>query len=143
MACRKGMWTLSEMLYWFFYIPMAVVVFIAFVKIPNVILENAVQPVELDAALTKEMLFNRMSVFSYPYGTEFSEFRPANSSTWLFLSPKKFGYMISFKDEKFFGNKYFYLDAKPLAGINYRNFAEVRNGILVDLVYPKKYEFFE
>ncbi len=140
MAYRKGVWILSDILYWFFYIPMAVVVILFMVIMPEHIMNSAVQPIELDATITKELLFQKISDYSYPYGTEFSKFNPTKSNTWLFLSQKNFGYKISNKESEFFGRELFYKEAEVLIGRNYKNFAEKRGDVTIELIYPNKYE---
>ncbi len=158
---KKGaVW--GSALYWVYYVVMTAFIIIAFVVIPSRVLDAVVQPVELDAALMEQRLFNKVTEYSpvsgFKAGVVSSDFR---SSAALSISEKLFGYYVYFApfsadpdfvyrpgvDEVFYGNRDFFVVAEPLAPLKYKKFSESRrmkkgsSDVVVQLVqvYPKKY----
>lgn len=56
MLNRKATWAWADALYWFFYIPLTLVVIVAIIVVPSSVLNNKVQPTAVDAAIMNERI---------------------------------------------------------------------------------------
>ncbi len=138
---------------WFFYVPLTAIVILALVTIPTRLLENSLHPIELDAAITKERLFQDINKVGSVYGVEPGVIRPDFATRALLMGDKKWAYKLTVTTQGqntpviVFGNEEFYRDAAPLAPVKYSLFQSERKysstvSVKVDEVYPKKYEKF-
>ncbi|VVB81069.1 Uncharacterised protein [uncultured archaeon] len=137
------------MLYWFFYIPLTAFVIIALVTTPTSILNQSVQPFRLDAGITEERLYEKVSDYSPILGTQYGTLTDQfDKNAALLLSDKRYAYKISAGQKAYVANKEFYEDAVPLAPIRYNRYTITKmftsNGkqipVTIDQVYPKSYE---
>lgn len=144
---KKGTWVGAEMTHWFVYIPMTVIVIFVLAIIPARLADNSLQPILLDATTTKDVLFQRMNYYDFPYGTDYNKLRELDASrNLLSLSNKMFAYKVTTPTNVFYGNNDFYERAKPLAGAKYKIFTTSRwfgdERVDVELIYPEEYDAF-
>lgn len=144
---------MAEGLLWFFYVPLTAVVILALVIIPTRLLENSLHPIELDAAIARERLYQDVNKVGPIYGVEAGLVRSDFATRALLMGDKKWAYKLTVTTQGqntpviVFGNEEFYRDAAPLAPVKYSLFQSERrygamNTVKVDEVYPKKYEKF-
>lgn len=142
---------------WFFYIPLTAIVALALVTIPQRLLEQSVQPVELDAVIARERLFQELNTKSPVFGVVEGQVRGDWESLGLSASDKKWAWKVTVptahadaRGGVVFGNREFFEEAVPLAPVRYGHFVVERQmrygGVLVSVrveeVYPKKYAQF-
>jgi|GEM_PF-5353027 len=144
---KKATWVWADALYWFFYIPVTVIVIVALVVVPTSILNSSVQPTNLDATIMEQRILNSLTPMSptLGYQKDFSVPNPAQAIKYS-VSPKKFGVKIDV-DEVTYINKQYYEDAIPLAGLGYKkyeNLFAVRGTnfgkVFISQVYAPNYE---
>lgn len=141
---------IPKQIYWIFYIILTSAVVLILVTIPGRFVDSTLEPIELDAAATAELLFNRVTAFDPPFGSQYGEDAVRfEGSPVLSLSRKRFAYRVSVPEtgQEWFNDKMFYDKAAPLAPIAYDRFVYERPFIMgghdvtviVDLVYPRDY----
>lgn len=149
---RKATWVWADALYWFFYLPLTVVIIVALVVVPSSILNSSVQPTNLDATIMRERMEQKLTPYSSETGTE-KDFLISNPEKALFTlslpgEHKKFGAKIKISTNNYYINKPFYDDAVHLAGIGYKRYetSEFRitkegiTGFGIDQVFAPRYE---
>lgn len=122
---------------------------IALIQVPENMLQQRLQPIDLDALIMQKRLFNKVSGYSPVLGMQEDILaEDVRLAARLDPSEKKFGYRITVsKGPTVYGNKDFFVAAYPLARL-YDTFTEVKrmkqdgSSVSVSLVqvYPKKYE---
>jgi len=146
---KKGTWAWADTLYWLFYIPLTFVVILSLVLTPARMLDQAVQPYQLDAAIMERRLTTSLYDYDHVLGTRYGVLTDSPKQAASFsMSEKAFAYKISIGQQEYFGNKKFYKDARPLVPLRYKNFEKletyVSNGkeitVKIDQVYPPRYE---
>ena len=67
---KKGTWTWADTLYWFFYLPVTAGVIMVLVIIPEQVLNTAINPVKMDAAIFEERALQHLAKYSPATGAD-------------------------------------------------------------------------
>ncbi len=140
----------AEGLYWIPWSILTIFVVFGVIVYPASRVEASVNPVELDAAIFEERVFQHLAKYSPVTGVTNELVDNLDRSLQFSLSQKKFAYKITIGNKIIYGNQEFYDIAWPLAPVKYLRFISNRTFVTqsgpvvvtVDQVYPRKYEKF-
>jgi hypothetical protein len=144
---KKATWAWADALYWFFYIPLTLVVIVALIVVPTSILNSSVQPTNLDATIMQKRILNSLTPTSPTLGYQESQpyFDPKQAIMYS-TSQKDFGVKIE-AGETLYINRQYYEDARPLAGVGYKNYQGLfyvkgvsYPTIYIDQIYAPRYD---
>jgi len=151
---KKAVWTMADMLYWFFYLPFTAVIILVILFIPQNVEKIQLETHNLDQAIIAERAFAKVARQDINTGRIYIGQLPENIEEKDLIfdnsqSPKDLAIKISVDGKEAYYNKEFYADAKPLAPVRYRSYKQVKPAIQgneikaveVEEVFPKKYEF--
>jgi hypothetical protein len=151
---KKAAWTVSDVLFWFFYIPMTAIVVVVLVIYPENIFAVALQPMTLDSGLMAERVHYSLADYDQFIGVRDGFAAPGKLDEILTLRPseKRYTIMVQRDGEVYFPGKLqkeFYEDALPIADIRYKKFDKnfsytdlTGNPVKVSIsqIFPKQYE---
>lgn len=150
MRNNRGTWTMADMLYWLFYLPMTFIVMFALVFKPIDILSAGVNPSQLDAYIFQERTKEHLAQYSPITGVDYTRLTSdPREATAYRLSRKQFAFKLDITGyDTIYGNKDFYELAMPLAPIKYEQYEHTYNipaesgdkTVTLNQVYPKRYE---
>jgi len=138
-----------EILAWFFHLVLTLVVVVALFTVPSSVLNSSIQPTNLDALIMYKRILNSLTPTSPYLGYQEGQpyFDPKQAITYLPPEKKDFGVKIQ-AGETIYINKQYYLDARPLAGVGYKNYpgklVYVKGTsyptIFIDQIYAPRYD---
>lgn len=145
---KRGVEAPAEALYWVPWSILTIVVVFGVIVYPAGRVEASVNPVELDAAIFEERVFQHVAKYSPVIGSTEQLTDNLDRSLQFLLSQKRFAYKITVGNKIIYGNQEFYDIAWPLAPVKYLRFISnktfvTQSGsvvVTVDQVYPRKYE---
>ncbi|HLF54882.1 MAG TPA: hypothetical protein VI612_04125 [Candidatus Nanoarchaeia archaeon] len=147
---KRGVAAPAEGLYWIPWSILTIVVVFGVIVYPASKVEASVNPVELDAAIFEERVFQHLAKYSPVTGSTEQLTDNLERSLQFSLSQKRFAYKITVRSKIIYGNQEFYDIAWPLAPVKYLRFMSNRTFVTqsgpvvvaVDQVYPRRYEKF-
>jgi len=137
-----------DLIGWFFYIPLTLVVIVALIVVPTSVLNSSVQPTNLDATIMQQRILNSLTPTSPTLGYQEGQpyFDPKQAIAYSTPQKKDFGVKIE-AGETLYINKQYYEDARPLVGVGYKNYQGLFyvSGtsypiIYVDQIYAPRYD---
>lgn len=145
---KKATWAWADALYWFFYIPLTLIVIVALIVVPTSVLNSSVQPTNLDATIMQQRILNSLTpvspILGYQEGQPY--FDPKKAITYSTPQKKDFGVKIE-AGETIYINEQYYKDARPLAGVGYKNYQGLyyvsgtsHPTIYIDQIYAPRYD---
>lgn len=134
--------------YWFFYIPITIIIFVALAYYPGKVLTSSLQPIQLDAQISNENIKQKITAYSPVLGSRQRELAgPITETAKLRLSDKKYVYQVTADGQTYYSSKELYEDRAPLAPVKYtihttKNPFTYNNQpitVTINQVYPKQY----
>ncbi|GEM_PF-4666576 len=141
----------SEDVFWFafFYFPLTIAVVLALIIMPKTLMEQSVQPVQLDEQVQARQIHSRLWETSTVTGRT-SPFDYTSDLTGInnTYTKKLMAYTVTIDGKTTTHQKQFQDIAKPIAPFRYMPYTEIRNvevngvtkQLIIEEYYPQKYE---